>query len=221
MLAETMATKKTKKPSGSGAAPAKKNPKALAKKRVGTSLARPKGPAAKKSAVKTRPAKKGAAKTRPANKSAAKTRPAKKGAVKTRPAKKGAVKKSVAKRRPAPSSSAAAKPAPVVRRDGAGHLDAKYATTLREKSREGHVRDGDEAFIGRAARSKDDLAEAMGETWVETATSGEDENEDVFNQRVPEDEGGPFVTTTAGQEFAEGTDASNPKRSKREPFPKT
>jgi hypothetical protein len=83
------------------------------------------------------------------------------------------------------------------------------------------VRDRDDAFIGRTGRSKDDLAEVMGETWVETATSGEDENEEVFNQGVPEDEGGPFVTTTAGQEFAEGTDASNPKRSKREPFPKT
>jgi hypothetical protein len=194
MLAETMATKKTKKPSGRGTAPAKKKPKVVAKKRVGASLARPKAPVANKSAVKTR----------------------------TRPAKKSAVKKGVAKKRAAPASSPAAEPAPPVhRRDGAGHLDARYAATLREKSREGRVRDGDEAFIGRAGRSKDDLAEAMGETWVETATSGEDENEDVFNQRVPEDDGGPFVTTTAGQEFAEGTDASNPKRSKREPFPKT
>ena len=195
-----MATKKTKKPSGGRAASAKKKkPKVVAKKRVGASRPRPTGPAAKKS-----PAKKRAA---PASKSAAKKR----AAPPSRPAKK----------RAAPPSRPLAKTAPIHRRDGAGHLDASYAATLREKSREGQVRDRDDAFIGRAGRSKDDLAEVMGETWVETATSGEDENEDVFNQRVPEDEGGPFVTTTAGQEFAEGTDASNPKRSKREPFPKT
>ena len=92
---------------------------------------------------------------------------------------------------------------------------------LREKSLEGRVEDSDAAFIGRSGRTDDNLAEAMGETWVETATSGEDESEDVFNQDVPEDEGGPFVGSTAGQEFAEGTDASNPKGAKREPFPKT
>jgi hypothetical protein len=115
-----------------------------------------------------------------------------------------------------------ATPAPQVRRrDGAGHLDAHYAATLREKSLEGQVRDPDDAFIGREGHTKDNLAEALGETWVASATSGEDENEDVFSQGVPEDEGGPFVTTTAGQEFADGTDASNPERSKREPFPKT
>jgi hypothetical protein len=136
-------------------------------------------------------------------------------------AKKARPKPAAAKKRAAPASKRAAKTARPRRRDGAGHLDAKYAAELREKSREGRVRDPDGAFIGRAGRSTDNLAEAMGETWVQTATSGEDENEDVFNQSVPEDDGGPFVTTTAGQEFADGTDASNPTRSKREPFPKT
>jgi hypothetical protein len=138
---------------------------------------------------------------------------------KTSAPKKAVVAKK--KARVAPKKASAAKATPIRRRDGAGHLDAAYAAMLREKSLEGRVRDGDEAFIGRSGRSTDNLAEAMGETWVETATSGEDENENVFNQIVPEDEGGPFVTTTAGQEFAEGTDASNPKRSKREAFPKT
>jgi len=61
----------------------------------------------------------------------------------------------------------------------------------------------------------------MGETWVATATSGEDESQEVYSQNVPEDEGGPFVPTTGGQEFAEGTDASNPEGAKREPFPRT
>ena len=136
--------------------------------------------------------------------------------------KAGASKKATPSKRPrAPTKAPAPKATPVRRRDGTGHLDAAYAAMLREKSLEGRVEDPDGAFIGRTGRSTDHLAEAMGETWIETATSGEDENEDMFNQSVPEDEGGPFVTTTAGQEFAEGTDASNPKGSKREAFPKT
>lgn len=148
---------------------------------------------------------------------ASKKRPATKKAVL---AKKAATPKKGPPKRSAPKK-AAPKTTPIRRRDGTGHLDAGYAAMLREKSLEGRVRDRDGAFIGRSGRSRDNLAEAMGETWIETATSGEDENEDVFNQSVPEDEGGPFVTTTAGQEFAEGTDASNPKGSKREAFPRT
>jgi hypothetical protein len=181
--------------------------------------------ATKKKAAKRRAV---SAKKRPAvgTKNAKKRKPAvgakRKPAAKAKTAsKKARPKAAAAKKRAAPASKRAAKTAPPRRRDGAGHLDAKYAAELREKSREGRVRDPDGAFIGRAGHSKDNLAEAMGETWVQTATSGEDENEDVFNQSVPEDEGGPFVTTTAGQEFAEGTDASNPTQSKREPFPKT
>jgi len=188
-----MATKKKKASKGLPAS-AKKKPAKKAKK---PGAAKPKAARATKRPVA---AKKAARATKKAAKSA-------------RPLARAA------KKRPAPSP--AAKAAPIHRRDGAGHLDPKYAATLREKSREGRVRDRDDAFIGRSGRSSDNLAEAMGETWVETATSGEDENEEVFNQSVPEDEGGPFVTTTAGQEFAEGTDASNPKRSKREAFPKT
>ena len=86
----------------------------------------------------------------------------------------------------------------------------------------GHARTPDDAraFLGRA-RSKDALSEQLGEEVVETATSGEDEGEDVFNQSVPEDAGGPFVETTGSTEFAHGTDASNIKGATREPFPKT
>jgi hypothetical protein len=109
----------------------------------------------------------------------------------------------------------------VRRRDRAGHLDPKYASTLHAMSREGQSQDPQQGAFVRGARSSDVLAEELGETWVHTATSGEDENEGVFDQEVPEERGGPFVETSAGQEFAEGTDASNPRGSKREPFPKT
>jgi hypothetical protein len=150
---------------------------------------------------------------------ASKKRPAAKKPVLAK--KAGTLKKGTATKKLSAAKKAAPKATPIRRRDGTGHLDAGYAAMLREKSLEGRVQDRDGAFIGRSGRSRDNLAEAMGETWIETATSGEDENEDVFNQSVPEDEGGPFVTTTAGQEFAEGTDASNPKGSKREAFPRT
>ncbi len=217
-----MATKK--KVSGKRPTSAKKKPAAAGKK-MGAAR---KANAPKKAGVAKKrgtPKKASVAKKRAAPKKAsvAKKRaaPEKASAAKKPAATKRARPKAVAsKKRIAPASSVA-KVVPVHRRDGAGHLDPQYAATLRDKSREGRVRDADEAFIGRSGRTSDNLAEAMGETWVETATSGEDENEEVFNQNVPEDDGGPFVTTTAGQEFAEGTDASNPKRSKREAFPKT
>ena len=52
-------------------------------------------------------------------------------------------------------------------------------------------------------------------------TSGEDQSDQLQNLQVDEENGGPFVTTSARQEFARGTDRSNPRKSTREPFPKT
>jgi len=206
MLAPTMATKKPSKKNKTSsnvrATSVKKSPKVAAKKKPKT-VAKKASPAKKPAAKKV--AKKPVAKT-------ATKKPAVRAAAK-KPATKPAAKTPVAKK--------PAKTAAVRRRDGSGHLDPQYAATLRAKSKEGQVRDRDDAFIGRKGHTSDALAEELGETWVATATSGEDENEETFNQDVPEDAGGPFVTTTAGQEFAEGTDASNPKRSKREPFPRT
>ena len=211
MLAHEMASKK-KRSKGRATAPKKKP----------TPAAKARGPARKAAAPsKPRAPKKKALARKKSPAAPKKPRAPRKSALagKKSPAapKKPGARKKAGTSRPA----AAKKVAPMHRRDGGGHLDPAYAAMLREKSLEGRVRDPDEAFIGRSGRSNDNLAEALGETWVETATSGEDDQEEAFNQNVPEDEGGPFVTTTAGQEFAEGTDASNPKRSKREPFPKT
>jgi hypothetical protein len=108
--------------------------------------------------------------------------------------------------------------APIRRRDGSGHIDAKYAKDLLEQS---GVREAREAAFVEGSHTKDDLAEELGEEAVETMTSGEDEGEDVADQDVPEDSGGPFVVTTGGTEFAGGVDASNPRNAKREPFPTT
>jgi hypothetical protein len=97
-------------------------------------------------------------------------------------------------------------------------MPAAYAKDL--LGRGGARAERDAAFIDRP-HSKDDLAEELGEQAVETMTSGEDEGEDLADQDVPEERGGPFVVTTAGTEFAEGVDASNPRGAKREPFPTT
>ena len=109
---------------------------------------------------------------------------------------------------------------PIRRRDGSGHLDPDYEAALLEESGKSRDPDDAKAFLGQA-RSTDAFAEQLGEEWVETATSGEDESEEIFNQEVAEDAGGPFVETSGSTEFAHGTDASNIKGATREPFPKT
>ncbi|HEV8547893.1 MAG TPA: hypothetical protein VGQ57_02675 [Polyangiaceae bacterium] len=109
---------------------------------------------------------------------------------------------------------------PIRRRDATGHLDPDYEAKLLAET--GHARTADDARAFLAgAHSKDALSEQLGEEFVETATSGEDEGEEIFNQTVPEDQGGPFVETSGNTEFAHGTDASNIKGATREPFPKT
>lgn len=110
--------------------------------------------------------------------------------------------------------------APVRRRDATGHLDPDYEAKLRAETGHSRSKEDARAFIA-GAKSKDSFAEELGEEFVEMATSGEDEKQDVFNQSVPEDAGGPFVETSGRTEFAHGTDASNIKGATREPFPKT
>ena len=148
-------------------------------------------------------------------------------AVAKKPAKPVAKKaaKPVAKKaaKPVAEKAAAAKASPrtdssLRRRDGSGHLDPKYAADLLRQS--GRAESEGVGFLAHS-RSNDDLAEAFGEQFVEGATTGEGPAEDELDQEVPEERGGPFVRSNAGTEFAEGTDRSNPRGSKREPFPTT
>jgi hypothetical protein len=109
------------------------------------------------------------------------------------------------------------------RRDATGHLNPKYAADLRRQSlASGRAADGsgNVAFLERA-RSRDSLAEALGEEFLEAATTGEGAGVDARNRFVPEDDGGPFVITRARDEFAREPDASNPLEATREPFPTT
>jgi hypothetical protein len=128
-----------------------------------------------------------------------------------KPAKPVAQKAAVAKSSPRMDSH-------LRRRDGSGHLDPKYAADLLRQS--GRPESEGVGFLAHS-RSNDDLAEALGEQFVEGATTGEGPAEDELDQEVPEERGGPFVRSNAGTEFAEGTDRSNPKGAKREPFPTT
>lgn len=106
------------------------------------------------------------------------------------------------------------------RRDATGHLDPKYARDLRALSRAGRDDSEDRAFFNQP-RSGDDLAEELGEEAVSTMTSGEDQSDHLIGQEVEEERGGPFVKTRGSDEFARGTDRSNPRDATREPFPRT
>src|SRR5690349_3596096 len=95
---------------------------------------------------------------------------------------------------------------PVKRRDATGHLDPNYERELLAKAREGRNPDGDDAAFISGSVSGEELSEELAEAYLESATSGE-ESEATRHERITPDEvGGPFVTTSARREFAEGTD---------------
>jgi hypothetical protein len=88
--------------------------------------------------------------------------------------------------------------------------------TGRSDTADAFVRDPE----GGPARAPDDLAEALAEDFVLSATSGEDADDEVLEEVVPEEVGGPFVETDAEEEFATEPDASNPPDAEREPLPR-
>lgn len=110
------------------------------------------------------------------------------------------------------------KPARLRRHDRPGHLDPQFAADLRKKTSKPPP-DDDRAFMDDSS-DEDPLGEELGEAFVRHATSGDDEIE-ALDQPVPEEIGGPWVTTTAEEEFADDYDDSNLPSSTREPFPKT
>ena len=106
------------------------------------------------------------------------------------------------------------------RRDATGHLDPTYAADLRSRSLAGVPREPETAFLS-GAKSREPLAEVLGEEFVSAATAGEDVALDALKDGCAADEGGPFVITHGCDEFARGRDPSNPKGATREPFPRT
>jgi hypothetical protein len=57
----------------------------------------------------------------------------------------------------------------------------------------------------------DDLAELLGEEYVRAVTSGEEQGVELRDAPVPEEDGGPFVETSARKEFANDPDDSEPE----------
>jgi hypothetical protein len=110
---------------------------------------------------------------------------------------------------------------PVTRRDATGHLDPEYQRKLLEDAAENRNDDGSTKAFLHGNRTGEELGEELGETFVQAATSGEDAEGDRHERVVAEEAGGPFVPSTAGQEFAGGTDESNIAEATREPLPRT
>lgn len=109
---------------------------------------------------------------------------------------------------------------PMPRRDAAGHLDPTYAEKLRTLGGESSREKDAKGFVPET-HGNDSLTEELGEQFVKAATSGEDSEADTLNAVVAEEVGGPFVVTNSGEEFARGTDPSNPDDADREAFPTT
>lgn len=65
--------------------------------------------------------------------------------------------------------------------------------------------DDADAFIreDEAGKPGDDLAEMLAEEFLENATSGESTDNDVHDELVSEEMGGPFVVTAARTEFGD------------------
>lgn len=74
------------------------------------------------------------------------------------------------------------------------------------------------AFFADARHANDSLAEELGESFVLSATAGED-SEEFYEREVPEEEGGPFLETSSRTEFAYGVDESNPEDAEPAPWP--
>ncbi|HXX30718.1 MAG TPA: hypothetical protein VEJ89_08370 [Myxococcaceae bacterium] len=74
------------------------------------------------------------------------------------------------------------------------------------------------AFITSPRFATDELAEELGESFVLSATSGEDPEEHYERER-PEEDGGPFLETSGRTEFAYGVDESNPEDAEPAPWP--
>jgi len=105
-------------------------------------------------------------------------------------------------------------------RDGAGHLAPVYMASLQQRASYRVRKAKDRAFVSGTS-SADPTAQESAEEFLITVTSGENGGESTLDAVLPEENGGPFVVTAAGAEFAYGTDRSNPIGATREPFPKS
>ena len=124
-------------------------------------------------------------------------------------------------------SGKSAKPAKSAKSAGSDNTDGTPAVRRNfdeRPARHNHHRTDDaNAFMpdpeGGPATIADDLAENLAEEYLQGATQGSDAEEDL-DQVVPEEIGGPFIETSAAEEFAHDTDETNPLEAEAEPLPR-
>jgi len=69
---------------------------------------------------------------------------------------------------------------------------------------------------GGPAHIPDDLAENLAEGFVDAVTGGDGGDDAAVTEEI----GGPFIFTSAADEFAHDIDAANPPDAEREPLPR-
>src|SRR5271155_1821980 len=114
------------------------------------------------------------------------------------------MKKSAVVKKTAPESKGDVSPKQAVARRLAG---ISKASRRRPDHADAFLRVG----TGGASFTKDDPAEELAGGVIGSATSGEDQGFETRDAVLDEESGGPFVTSPAHREFAEGTDPSNPE----------
>jgi hypothetical protein len=110
---------------------------------------------------------------------------------------------------------------PITRRDATGHMDAGYAQALLAESREYREDHGRVSAFNSRPRAGDELGDELGAAFVQSATSGEEAEPGRKDQITPEEDGGPFVISSAVKEYTTWADASDIEGATREPFPKS
>jgi hypothetical protein len=101
----------------------------------------------------------------------------------------------------------------------------KPRTTLPFRRRFSRPDDADAFFpdpAGGRARTDDVLAESLAEEFLSSATSAEEVNEEVRDEVLPEEFGGPFIEVRAATEYSREPDERDEAGSRRgrEPFPR-
>lgn len=139
-------------------------------------------------------------------------RPARKAAAgKKAPARKAKVAGAAARKppaRPAAAPAAARRRRPVERRGPLPEGDRQLSDPI-EAAEEDVRAPPERALFDRDDSGRDDdLAEMLGEEFVRSVTSGEEQGVELRDEAVPEEEGGPFVESSAQKEFANTEDDS-------------
>lgn len=80
-----------------------------------------------------------------------------------------------------------------------GHGESSHVPTI----------DDEDAFRLGPPGKEDDLAEMLGEAYVQSVTSGSPAAEEYRDEPLTEEEGGPFVETSAEDEMVDDFDDSN------------